>query len=562
MKTCPTCHLMLQPLEWDGPAAWVCSSCGGVWADAANSDAVAERSAEIAGRYPGAVSTGMYEGLPMSCPQCRIVRLEAAPEAATLRWRCPKCLGVWMAVRQAEPVAPPPPPEPQAPPPPRPEEDLANAPAADTLPAPSPTRANAGERIPDAPKAAPTAETSAPSHRIEEPAPQRPAAGPRALQKLPETADEAMQRLQAGNRRYVEGASLHPNQDAARRAETERGQKPFAAVLGCSDSRVPPEILFDQGIGDLFVVREAGHVVGPSAQAGLAYAADALDVRLIVVLGHTGCGAVQAAVQDDGHYPYLQTVIDEIAPAVAAARERPGDPSDNAVRENVRRVVTQLIDANWQIADRVRSGRTAVMGAIYDVSSGRVEFMTELEPFHAAEPPAVDPSLYVTTTIGGEPDATIAPATVAAAPAPPKVDLDRTTAIPPEPARERQRTLWCPNCRKGYGEDQRYCVRCGVPLVPGDFRVPCPRCQRENAIASARCWACSEDLHPDPAHPAARPAPPAIPPRLRRMARVEPPSRPAETCSTQILAIAVVIALALWLPQIVARVASIAVASH
>lgn len=556
MKTCPLCHLMLQAFEWDGPEAWVCSSCGGIWA-AADADAVAARAMEIAQRFPPTGSMGMYEGLPMSCPQCRIVRLDRDDATTPPRWRCSRCSGVWFSpLPVAAPAEPP-----------ATGQGQSTAPPAQEKPADQESRAIEAPEPADEQTFAPAAEAPTPAAPVAQPPlpVQPPSAAPvsspvEAPWKRPETPGEALECLRAGNRRYAAGTAAHPRQDAARRQETQRGQSPFAAVLACSDSRVPPEVLFDQGIGDLFVVREAGNIVGPLAQAGLAYAADALSVPLILVLGHTGCGAVQVTVQDDGHYPYLQPVIDEIAPAVAAARNLPGDLAGSAVRENVRRVVTQLRRSNPTIAACIGSGRMALVGGIYDVATGQVEFLTDLAPFEDPTPPA-DPSLYARTTIGGldkapevSPSAAHAANTTRSSMQHPAEPLEQTPQMPAEAPWQRHALLWCPQCRAGFAADQRFCTRCGVPLVPGAFRVPCLACGRENTIEAARCWACSADLHPTAENTAAHQAPPPVPVRFRRAPTVHTTGRNEQSCATQIVAIALLLAVATMLPQIAAGI--------
>ncbi len=151
--------------------------------------------------------------------------------------------------------------------------------------------------------------------------------------------DEALKKLIGGNKFYVAGKSRHPHQTIERRTELAKGQNPFAVILGCSDSRVPPEILFDQGLGDLFVVRVAGNVVDNAVQGSIEYAVEELGVPLIMVLGHERCGAVKAAVdvvEKGGELPgQIETIIDKIKPAVEKVKGKPGDLLENAINENV-----------------------------------------------------------------------------------------------------------------------------------------------------------------------------------------------------------------------------------
>jgi carbonic anhydrase len=190
-----------------------------------------------------------------------------------------------------------------------------------------------------------------------------------------EQPDEAIEALLAGNRRYAAGKAIHPHQSPEHRREVASAQHPAAIVLSCSDSRVPPEIVFDQGLGDLFVVRTAGHVVDDVALASLEYAVEHLGVTLLVVLGHSGCGAVAAAIHGGEHSGHLGHLVELIRPAVERAKEDPGDLLDRAVRENVAQVVAGLRAAEPVLAKRVRKGELAVVGARYDLQSGLVELL-------------------------------------------------------------------------------------------------------------------------------------------------------------------------------------------
>lgn len=183
-------------------------------------------------------------------------------------------------------------------------------------------------------------------------------------------AGEALGRLLAGNRRFVSGVGALPGGAQAqmwaeRRRELVTVQAPFAAVLSCSDSRVVPEFIFDQGLGDLFVVRVAGNVALDPLRASLEFAVHLLDVPLVVVLGHTGCGAVHAAVSGGKLPDNLAALIDAIRPAVALAAGKPGSLVDQAVRANV------VLNV-----ERLRSIEGAeILGAVYDLASGEVELL-------------------------------------------------------------------------------------------------------------------------------------------------------------------------------------------
>ncbi|HXI85449.1 MAG TPA: carbonic anhydrase [Verrucomicrobiae bacterium] len=196
------------------------------------------------------------------------------------------------------------------------------------------------------------------------------AAGPATV-----TADEALARLKAGNERFVTGKVIHPNEGADRRAEVAKGQDPFAIIVGCSDSRVGPEVVFDQGLGDLFVIRTAGNVVDDVALGSIEYAADHLGVPLILVLGHTRCGAVSAAVAGGEAPGHVASVVKKIKPAVEETKGKPGDALDNAVRANVHHVVNQLRNTAPILSGLVKSGKLRVVGACYDLDTGRVALL-------------------------------------------------------------------------------------------------------------------------------------------------------------------------------------------
>ena len=152
----------------------------------------------------------------------------------------------------------------------------------------------------------------------------------------------ALQQLLDGNKRFVDTSLTHPNQDSERRIALGDGQAPFAAVLACADSRVPPEVLFDQGLGDLFVVRVAGNILNDQLLGSLEYAAAHLDTPLIVVLGHTNCGAIGAVAQGAKLEGHIASLIPAIQPAVDKVRDQEGDLTDNAAREVARMTAIQL----------------------------------------------------------------------------------------------------------------------------------------------------------------------------------------------------------------------------
>jgi carbonic anhydrase len=193
------------------------------------------------------------------------------------------------------------------------------------------------------------------------------------------SADEALKLLLAGNQRFVAGSLKSVTQDelAQRRAELAQGQKPFAIVVCCSDSRVGPEIVFDQELGNVFVVRTAGEVLDAAGIGSIEYAVAHLGSPLLVVLGHEHCGAVAAAVADAKEPGHIASIVKAIRPAVARTRAEPGDPLQNAVRANVQDVAAQLRHMGPVISEAVKSGRLKVTGAVCSLTSGKVELVPD-----------------------------------------------------------------------------------------------------------------------------------------------------------------------------------------
>ncbi|GHG50726.1 MULTISPECIES: carbonic anhydrase [Amycolatopsis] len=191
------------------------------------------------------------------------------------------------------------------------------------------------------------------------------------------TPADAFELLLTGNRRFVAGAPEHPNQDAARRAEVTPGQRPFAVLFGCSDSRLAAEIIFDRGLGDLFVVRTAGHVAGSEVLGSIEYGVAVLDCPLVVVLGHDSCGAVGAAsaALEDGVTPtgFIRDVVERVTPSVLAARAAGRTAPDEILAEHVRHTVDLLLERSRVLADRVDAGQAAVVGLCYRLADGRAD---------------------------------------------------------------------------------------------------------------------------------------------------------------------------------------------
>jgi carbonic anhydrase len=187
------------------------------------------------------------------------------------------------------------------------------------------------------------------------------------------TPDQLWQELISGNKRYVGNRADHPHQDTASRVTLSKGQHPGVVILGCSDSRVAPELVFDQGLGDLFVIRNAGNIPDNHVLGSIEYAVEHLGSKLIVVLGHSRCGAVSAAVDHSGREGHVLSVVKSIEPALKACKNAPGDKVDNAVRANVIHVVKEIGRSQPILGKLIKEGRIKVVGARYDLDSGLVE---------------------------------------------------------------------------------------------------------------------------------------------------------------------------------------------
>lgn len=185
------------------------------------------------------------------------------------------------------------------------------------------------------------------------------------------SADEALNRLKAGNERFANNKVSAGKPVAARRAETAQTQHPFAIIVGCADSRTAPEIIFDQNIGDLFVVRTAGNLVDDYALGSIEYAVEHLGTRLIVVLGHQRCGAVTAALSGGSAPGHINSLVRDIQPAVAASRGKEGDALTNAIHENDAEVAAKIRKEAelGELAAQVR-----VVEGYYDLDTGKVEW--------------------------------------------------------------------------------------------------------------------------------------------------------------------------------------------
>lgn len=200
---------------------------------------------------------------------------------------------------------------------------------------------------------------------------------------MPATPDEAIKKLMDGNKRFTSCKEQFPRRCSDIRKETAEGQTPFAAILACADSRVAPELIFDQGIGDLFVVRVAGNIVNPNnygVLGSLEFGTLVLGAQVIMVLGHSRCGAVAGAIdtlQKGTNFPgKIDNIVNTIGPAVEAVKDQKGDLLENSIISNVKFGVDKLEGSVPVIADRVKEGKLKIIGANYDLHTGEVKIVS------------------------------------------------------------------------------------------------------------------------------------------------------------------------------------------
>ena len=201
--------------------------------------------------------------------------------------------------------------------------------------------------------------------------------------KRPETPAEAWAAMQAGNRRFVTGAPAHPRQDIDRRSDLATGQKPFAALFGCADSRLSAEIIFDVGLGDLFVVRNAGQVIAETILGSLEYSVEVLGVPLILILGHDECGAIRATMDSSlgllkTNGEFIQNLVDRIQPTVTAANQAGKFEIDDVTELHIQDTINELLTRSRLISDAVKAGKLAVVGANYRLALGEIHPILEV----------------------------------------------------------------------------------------------------------------------------------------------------------------------------------------
>ena len=187
-----------------------------------------------------------------------------------------------------------------------------------------------------------------------------------------------LKKLMGGNKRFIEGKTIRPRQDTTMIKKLETGQTPFAVIIAFSDSRVPNEMIFDQGFGDLFIIRTAGQVSAEASFGSIEFAVLKLKSKLIVVLGHTECGAVAAAVdKPENPQGHIVALINAIKPAVSKSSHMMGDPVNNAARQNVLEQVNQLRELEPVLSRKYINGEILIVGALYDIHTGIVDFLPE-----------------------------------------------------------------------------------------------------------------------------------------------------------------------------------------
>jgi carbonic anhydrase len=192
----------------------------------------------------------------------------------------------------------------------------------------------------------------------------------------PASPNAALQCLLEGNQRFVDEACQNSQRSRSRLQETAIAQHPFASILGCGDSRVPAEIVFDQGLGDLFVIRVAGNIASQTVIGSLEFAASVLGTQLVVVVGHSGCGAVAAAIKGELLPGRIGGFVEDIKPAVARVKDKAGDLEENAVIANIQYQAQRLAQSSTILADLIRAGKLKIVGGQYDLRTGKFTIVT------------------------------------------------------------------------------------------------------------------------------------------------------------------------------------------
>ena len=188
------------------------------------------------------------------------------------------------------------------------------------------------------------------------------------------SAEEALEKLKLGNKHFVEMKMEHPDCDKERRKEMLKGQHPFAVVVSCSDSRVPLELIFDQGLGDIFEIKNAGNILDEHVIGSIEYAVVHLGVKLVVIMGHQDCGAVTAAVNHSKESKHIKSLVKTIEPAVKKAEKQEGCLLDNAIKLNAQMSAKNLLEEDKVIAKYVKTKNVKIIPAYYHLDTGKVDF--------------------------------------------------------------------------------------------------------------------------------------------------------------------------------------------
>ncbi|MDZ8258839.1 carbonic anhydrase [Nostoc sp. ChiQUE01b] len=188
------------------------------------------------------------------------------------------------------------------------------------------------------------------------------------------TPDKALQELLKGNERFVKAKRRNPHQTHSRLVEVAKGQKPFASILGCADSRVPSEIVFDQGLGDLFVCRVAGNIATPEEIGSLEFGSLVLGTKVIMVVGHERCGAVQAAIKGDPVPGQIGSLLEAIKPSVEGSKDQSGDKLENACKANILAQIKKLKSSSV-LSELIKAEKLKIVGSYYDLDTGKISLV-------------------------------------------------------------------------------------------------------------------------------------------------------------------------------------------
>ena len=190
------------------------------------------------------------------------------------------------------------------------------------------------------------------------------------------SAKESMQKLKEGNKRFLNNKAQHPDESLERKKEMLKGQHPFVVILSCSDSRVPPELIFDQGLGDIFEIRNAGNVLNEHVIGSIEYAVMHCGVKLIVIMGHQDCGAIAATLSGISETKYIQALEDSIKPAIEDCKKKGIEiNSDNVVKAHVMQDIDELLEQDSELVKYMAEYDVKIVPAYYHIDSGKVDFM-------------------------------------------------------------------------------------------------------------------------------------------------------------------------------------------